>query len=60
MHIQIIERSAYGRINRYVQDEDQANALKVLTRTQTLTEEHINALLALGHTVSVQRQQKEG
>lgn len=50
MNIQLRVESAYGRELRYVEDQIQADALLVLTRTRTLTPEHMTALLVLGHS----------
>lgn len=55
MNIQIRVESAYGRELRYVEDQRQAEALRTLTGTRTLTEGQMTALLALGHSFTETR-----
>lgn len=55
MNIQVRIESAYGRELRYPVDPDQAQALRVLTGTRTITDAQQNALLALGHTFTETR-----
>lgn len=48
--IQYFRRSVFGRIENMPTGEHE-NTIKTLTRRKTLTQEDIDALVSLGHTV---------
>ena len=54
MKINIKIKHVYGRDLYYVSDNSQADSLRRLTKSETLTESHIKALTELGHTISVE------
>ena len=53
MHITIRAVSQYGQLRHFIEDREIATAVSTLTRRTTVDKADINALVKLGHSISV-------